>query len=105
MFDYLNFGPTAWITLYIVVWIISVIWTVVMSYLVYNNPKLIKLSDSGISILGLTGGALAVGLVSIGLNANPDVFIILVLALGCGGIGLTYVKLGEIVSNKIATKK
>ena len=93
--DYLNFSPATWVMLYFGVWILAIAWSAVFSSLSRKNPKMENARDSGIATLALIAGGLAVAFVVIGLNANPGVLILLVLAAGAGAVGFSSLMLGE----------
>jgi hypothetical protein len=63
-----------------------------------RNPKAGGIRDGGIATLALFSGMVAVGFVSIGLEADLGVFIMLVFAAGTGAVGYSSLKIGEAIT-------
>ena len=98
--DYLNFSPGTWIMLYFGVWILAVAWSVVISLLSKKHPKIEKVRDSGIAILAVADGMVAVAFVSIGLKLSLGLFIMLVLAAGAAAVGISSFILGDKLAER-----
>jgi hypothetical protein len=76
-----------WVFLYVGIMIVCAIWTFITELIVRRHPKAERVRDSGVSILGLFGGMVAVGF-AYEINpesAIPYIFVyILVVAFGTG---------------------
>ncbi len=96
-----NFSSTTWVLLYFVDWAICLIWTIVTSYAMRSNKKAERIRDAGLSTTAFLGGMIGVGFVSVGLERDIGLFILLVLAFSASLISLTSLAVG----NKVAAKK
>jgi len=81
-----------WVLAYFGVWILTIVWSVIT-----RCTKLERFYDGGIATLSLVAGGIAVGFVSVGLEADIGVFILLVLGAGAGAVALSSLKISEAI--------
>jgi hypothetical protein len=82
-----------WILSFFGVWILSIVWAIITS----RFSILEKYQDGGIALLSFAAGGIAGGFVTVGLNADIGLFILLILGAGCGAVAFSSHKIGEMI--------
>ena len=95
----------AFILLFVGAWFAALLFSFVTGRWRYKGGIYEKIWEGGVAVLSLLAGAAAVGFVVIGLNADPGVFIILVLSFGAAVTIFPALAIGGCVKRRMDEKR